>query len=167
MAKYGIEHFQIEEIEECLTEIASEREQYWINYYESYINGYNATLGGDGKQRFNHEEIATLLRNNPFPKQVAEIIGCSVDTVSIVAKEYHIKVQSKGHLNVNQKKAVSQYDKNGNLIQIFESIADAARWLYEQGKVPSLNGGVRTNISRVCQNKRKSAYKYVWKYEDE
>lgn len=45
--KYGKENFVIEEIEQCNNNIINEREQYWINYYDSYNNGYNATLGGD------------------------------------------------------------------------------------------------------------------------
>lgn len=47
MNKYGPEHFHIELIEE--TDNPEERERYWIQYYGSYHNGYNATLGGDGK----------------------------------------------------------------------------------------------------------------------
>lgn len=47
MNKYGSEHFHIKLIEE--TNNPEERERYWIQYYDSYHNGYNATLGGDGK----------------------------------------------------------------------------------------------------------------------
>ena len=48
MQKYGIHHFFIQQIEEIESEKASEREKYWIEYYNSYKQGYNATLGGDG-----------------------------------------------------------------------------------------------------------------------
>lgn len=47
MRKYGIEHFHIELIEE--TDNPEEREKYWIEQKQSFKNGYNATLGGDGK----------------------------------------------------------------------------------------------------------------------
>lgn len=50
MRKYGIEHFSIEIVEEPDINILNDREIYWINYYNSYVNGYNATIGGDGKQ---------------------------------------------------------------------------------------------------------------------
>ena len=49
MNKYGIKHFKISLLEECDSENAEEREIYWIEYYNSYKNGYNATKGGDGK----------------------------------------------------------------------------------------------------------------------
>ena len=48
MNKYGIEHFHIELIEE--TDNPEEREIYWIEKLGSFKNGYNATLGGDGKK---------------------------------------------------------------------------------------------------------------------
>lgn len=165
MNKYGIEHFYIEELENCLTTQASEREQYWIGYYKGYEQGYNATKGGDGKQLFNHEQIAQILKNNPYPKEVAKIIGCSVDTVYIVAKEFDIVVKSKGQNNVNTKKQIYQYNKKTKeYLQSFNSIQQAAEWLYSQQIIKTLNSGVRSHISEVAQGKRKSAYGYIWKY---
>lgn len=50
MKTYGTEHFHISLVEEVSDEISlDEREQYWINYYNSYgqPNGYNDTIGGN------------------------------------------------------------------------------------------------------------------------
>ena len=58
--KYGIQHFFITEIESCNIEELSEREKYWITYYNSYYNGYNATLGGEGISKYNKEAILKL-----------------------------------------------------------------------------------------------------------
>lgn len=58
--KYGIQHFFITEIESCNVEELSEREKYWIAYYNSYYNGYNATLGGEGISKYNKEVILKL-----------------------------------------------------------------------------------------------------------
>lgn len=165
MQKYGIEHFSIEQIEECETDKASEREQYWIGFFEGYEKGYNATRGGDGKQIFSHEEIAAKLRDFPYPKQVAEIFGCSSDTVRIVAKEYHIEVLNKGQENANTKKIIHQYDKDThNYLQTFNSIQLAAEWLFQNGIITTLNSGVRSHIAAVANGKRKSAYGYSWEY---
>ena len=58
--KYGIENFSIEQIEECPEEILFQREIYWIEYYHTYSNGYNATLGGEGTCLYNYEEISKM-----------------------------------------------------------------------------------------------------------
>ena len=47
MEKYGVEHFHCEIIEQ--TDYPEEREKYWIEYYQSFKVGYNATLGATEK----------------------------------------------------------------------------------------------------------------------
>lgn len=42
----GIDNFSFEIIEECLVDELDDREIYWINFYNSYKNGYNRTPGG-------------------------------------------------------------------------------------------------------------------------
>lgn len=59
MREFGIENFSFEVIEECNSEDLNQREIYWIDYYNSYNEGYNMTLGGDGGS--NHEANARAL----------------------------------------------------------------------------------------------------------
>lgn len=47
MRKYGLENFTFTILEECEQTQLKEREIYWIEYYNSYEEGYNATRGGD------------------------------------------------------------------------------------------------------------------------
>lgn len=168
MNKYGIEHFKIELIEECSNIESSIKEIYWIGYYDSYQNGYNATLGGDGKFLFNHEEIKNRLKENPYPIKVAQEFNCSVDLVYEIVKEYNIIIKnlSNEELREKTKKSILQYDKNNNFIQSFDAVADAARWCHEQGLCATLNSGVRSHIAECANGKRKSAYQYIWKYKE-
>ena len=53
MRKYGIDKFHIEELEEVPNEQLDEREKYWIAFYNTYYNGYNSTLGGEGAVKSN------------------------------------------------------------------------------------------------------------------
>lgn len=55
--KYGKEHFTIKEIEKSGLSYLSDREIYWIKYYDSYRNGYNLTLGGEGNLLYTEEEV--------------------------------------------------------------------------------------------------------------
>jgi len=48
MNKYGIQNFKFRVIEECKDDIVNERETYWITKLDTYNNGYNCTLGGEG-----------------------------------------------------------------------------------------------------------------------
>ena len=48
--KYGINNFIFEIIEECKIQDLDNREIYWIEYYDTYKNGYNLTTGGQGTE---------------------------------------------------------------------------------------------------------------------
>ena len=47
LRKYGKDNFTRDIIEEIDDELLDEREIYWIEYYDSFKNGYNSTKGGD------------------------------------------------------------------------------------------------------------------------
>lgn len=156
--KYGIENFSIEQIEECQKEILSQREIYWIEYYHTYSNGYNATLGGEGTCLYNYEEILDLLKQGMPTIEISKKIGCCLDLVRSIAKKENVEIPSTCN------KEVYQFDKSNNYIQLFKSCADAAKWCVENGFAKTLNSGVRSHISDVCNGKRKSAYTFLWSY---
>lgn len=123
------------------------------------------TRGGDGKLSFSHKDIAASLIKNKYPKIVAQEFGCSQDLVWLVAKEYNIKVLSRGVCNVNLPKQVQMLDKDTKeVILNFQSVQDAGLWLLHHDCISCLNSGVRAHISHVANNHRKSAYGFCWKY---
>lgn len=167
MKKYGKEHFHVQTIEECSDSILSERESYWIGYYGTYSNGYNATSGGDGVTIFDEDSIFTELILCPYPVEVAKRIGCSPDTVRSVAHKYGIDVMGAKVTNYVTNPLFARKeivcDADGEYKR-FESIADAAQWLFDSGKIKALKSGVRTHISECARGKRSSAYGYHWYY---
>ena len=166
MNKYGLEHFSIEKIEECSPEEASNREQYWIDFYHGYEEGYNATKGGDGKLLFDHQAILEQLHKTPYGKEVAEQFGCSRDLIYQIAKQNNIQLKGRGRDKfLESSKPVAQYSKSGEYIQSFPSTAEAGRWCYEKGYALNLSSGVRAHIGEVANGKRKFAYNFIWKYE--
>ena len=44
LRKYTVCNFKIEQIEECENDVLDDREAYWIEYYDTYYNGYNNLL---------------------------------------------------------------------------------------------------------------------------
>lgn len=168
--KYGIENFIIEIIGEYPEEQLNNMEQYWIGYYDTYNNGYNATLGGEGICLYDHSAILKRIQEVRIVKQVAEEFNCCVDIVSKIAKENNVELNpQKGGINfLEKKKEIYQLDKKTkNFIQSFKSVADAAKWCYENNKCASLNSGVRSHIAEAANGKRNSAYGYLWEYSKE
>ena len=56
LIKYGIEEFDFSILEILEPSQLNEREKYWIQYYDSFNNGYNLTLGGEDNPS-NHKDI--------------------------------------------------------------------------------------------------------------
>lgn len=159
--KYGIDNFQIEEIEEVENDdIACEREIYWIEQLRTYIgfndcNGYNATLGGDSKRYYNYKELANAYLELGTAKAVIDKFNCDPETVRKACKENGIEIKIAPN-----KRPIKRINEIGEE-KIYESIMQAA-YDFSNKAVET----ARKNISRAL-NKGSTAYGYKWFYLDE
>jgi len=65
MKKYGQENFIIELVEECELDVIYETERKYIEQYDSYNNGLNSTIGGEGCLGYTHSsEIREKISEN-------------------------------------------------------------------------------------------------------
>lgn len=162
MKKYGVEKFHIEKVEECPLELLSEREKYWINYFSSYTNGYNATLGGEGKQLYDYDKIVKEFLSGKLIYELANEFNCCPDTICQALKLSNIDPNS----NASQKSKKSIIAKNlsGEIIQKFDSRTEAVKWLQQNNYVANTvdKDNVIATIGRVANGKRKSAYGLIW-----
>lgn len=81
--KYGLDNFKFEIIEECKVEELGEKEKYWVEYYDTFYNGYNQTAGGEGNNYDSHPkhkltkqdviDIRTRYANLERKKEVYEL----------------------------------------------------------------------------------------------
>ena len=159
--KYGIEHFHIESIEEVSRERASEREQYWINFYNSYHFGYNATLGGDGSYRINQQLIFDLFEEGKSLKEIKQKTSYAPATIRACLLEKYSKEKISKEFEDRKQRPksikVAQIDKNSKeIIKIFNSIGEANRETH-----------ANRHIIPVGKGKRKTAAGYIWRYLDE
>ena len=162
MKKYGIENFSIELVEE--TDNPEEREKYWIEYYSSFKNGYNATIGGDGKPYIDYDLVVATYKELKIQKAVAKKLNISEDTVSRVLKIKNIPSLNQSEaVRLSVGKIVNQYDLQGNYLNSFPSTRAAAESL---NKVTSKSNGACSHIADVCKSKRKTAYGYIWKFSE-
>ena len=162
--KYGIENFTINQIEECSLEQTEEREKYWIEYYQSFKYGYNATLGGDGKTYIDRDVVIKNYEILQEQKLVAQKMGISEKSVHNILIEQKIPIKTSSQI-IKKKYGtpVSMFDLQGNFIQTFSSYSEASQWLIDNKKTNCKLDTMRTHISAVCNGKRKTAAGYIWK----
>lgn len=168
MNKYGIEHFSIELIEECSEQNICEREQYWIKYYDSFNNGYNATLGGDGKAYIDYNVIINLFLQGFNIVEIAEKTNHAAGHISKILKEKGNITQDQidSQAIKKQERKVFRLDKNTKqVLDVYDSVAKASAWVKENGYSIDKIDGISSHICQCCSGIRKSAYKFDWSYE--
>ena len=164
MRKYGIEHFWIEQIEECQNSIVDEREKYWINKLDSYHNGYNMTIGGEGRIALNREEIINLWNQGYSTLQIANIIGNKWSSSIInVLKQQGLydaeEIKRRKTIDIANKQStrrIFQYNEKAELINVFNSKKEAS-------EITKIN---KKNISTALDTGA-GAGGFLWKWEDE
>lgn len=152
--KYNKENFIIEKLqEENDSEKLKELEKKWIKYYDSYNNGYNATLGGDGQKKYDYDAIVNYYLSNDFS------LLKTCQHFNIYDQVVYTALQSKNIdykklINTNKKKKYSNkilcVEKN----IIFNSMAEIDAYFNKQ---------VHGNIRRCLNGITKKAYGYTWK----
>jgi group I intron endonuclease len=155
MKKYGVENFRIEEVESCDIEVLNERETFWIEFFGSFKNGYNATRGGDGKVYADYDLIYKLYQQFGTIHKVSALTGYSKETIASALECNGVDKQTRQE---NATKAISKpvakYDlKTGEIIKIYPSAAEAER-----------DNGNTKHINEVCKGKRKSCKGFGWRY---
>lgn len=138
--KYGINNFSFKILEECKNEKLNEREIFYIQKYDSYNNGYNATIGGDGGNcsSLKKEEIQQILflwGNGKTPNEIIKLTNHSLATIKkylfangITKKDYFNRVRIKINKNFKQTR------KKGDLFyKISEQERDIILKYYKYG----------------------------------
>lgn len=152
--KYGIENFKCEQIEEVINEQLDDREKYWIEYYDSYFDGYNSTLGGKTTQLYNWDidDIIEKYQTLKSARKVALELNCDHSTIDRILNENGVPRFTAAQ---QQSKALEIIDKN-NQIHRFETTTDAANWLIENKFTKMTNPKiVRQEIcDRIRKNKK-------------
>lgn len=166
MNKYGFENFKVEQIEECDDNTVNEQEVYWIEHFGTFKDGYNATIGGDGKHYLDYDLICETYKQVQNIAKTAKLCGCHEDSVRKILKERQIKILSGQEISkIQRSQMINQYSISGEYIKTFSSISDAARYIQSLSPENRTGlGGIVQHISDVAKGKRKIAYKYIWKY---
>lgn len=171
--KYGIEHFSFEVLEECDPELLDDREKFWIEEYHSYGQGYNMHPGGKGGVP---RKVCCYNSQGVFIKEYNSLAEAALDTHTDSAKisavcshqpqrffagDYQWRYADDNTPVVPRTKQESrkiyQFDKQGNLIDVFDSITEAATIL-------NLD---KSKICACCNGRQKTTGGYQWSYQSE
>lgn len=174
--KYGVENFKCYSIEECDNNKLDEREQYWIQYYDTFNNGYNGTIGGQ-KQFSNNigRQVSCYTLDGDFIKTFNNVAEASKEykihpsnirkNCNGISKTCANRIWKWGNqqekiiiptLDVKKKQhsiPVLQLTLTGEVIAKFDSMLQAAK----------LTNVSYAGIQKVCKGKQKTAGGYLWK----
>lgn len=162
--KYGFQDFVFQVIEDNIVsdEVLNEREKYWIEYYNSYYDGYNSTLGGDAGLRRDDLIIVALFHEGYTTKEICEMTGYNRSTIYNSYKANGLQEENNKRKNEQTRlrcsERVEQYSLDGKYIKTYESATAAGQEL-----------GNQSAISGVCRQEQSalSAYGYLFKYEND
>lgn len=152
--KYGKNKFKKEIIEICNSEKeAFSRERYWIKYFNAVESRdfYNIKDGGEGNTR---EDILRYLNNMTDEQRKTRSYK-----LSLAKKGKNNAMYGKVGKDNPTSKPVVMIDSDGNLIKTFECIREANDY-FGNDRAFSL-------ISRICLNKKGSAYKHLWLFKND
>ena len=172
----GREHFNVEEIEKVPRELLNEREQYWINYYDSFHNGYNRTLGGEGNLIHTSEEINKALDmyyNGASMTEIQEKYGLHHSTLHRYRKILNLpKRKVTEHelqssiLNVKKATEANQIPiENITLQRIYSSKKEALCDMIEQGYSKAKDWhNIRTSLDKALSGEQDTFLNFKWRY---
>lgn len=161
--KYGPENFMYEVLLrnqysgiEAATLDLNKWETYYIGYYDTYKNGYNSTLGGDGSRGYTQsvealQKISKSLKGRKKPNGFGSRVSSSLK--GIAKSVEHRKKLSESKKNSGHK--ILQYSLMGEYIKTWDNIDEVAKTL----------GVSRESIAGCCRGKSKTAHKFIWKYK--
>lgn len=99
MRLYGFDNFEFSVVEECDAEDLLDKEIYWISFYDSYINGYNMTMGGKSgvpQKLLNAKllEIIELLKNSELTNiEIAKMYGVDDNMIGGINTGHYWKMK--------------------------------------------------------------------------
>ena len=159
--KYGIENFSFEVIENNIPDsLLAQKECEYIKQFNSFHNGYNETVGGEGESPVDTEELIALYIYGNNYSEIASITGHTRKTVSSTLRSLGYYPKS---VNGNNKGKGKQVVFDG---VEYRSITQLAEFLHNNYDEFSDNkiSTIVTGIHKVLSGVNKSYYGYSFSY---
>ena len=168
----------------------------FIEKYNTFENGYNNTAGGGGVRGYHHsaetkQKISNSILQHPerytleraqkisyalkgVPKSAEHRKNLSASRMGKYTKEqngfygkHHTKESKQKMHDSSIKNFVLQIDLHtGQIIQIFDCVEDAAKYLIKKEYTEAKLSSVMYRIYYTCVGKQTHAYGFGWKYQE-
>lgn len=186
--KYGFDNFKVDKIiDYAFSEYELDiKEKCWIQYYDSFYNGYNMTLGGDsamrGSDHIMSRKVVQLSLDGEYIKtwdymqQVSEELGIQKSDICSVCRHYGNDITAGGYMWVYEEeydknkeykyikpkhpmeRNIVQLDFDGNFINEYNSITEVTN---------QNEGFIIGGIYKCCNGIRKSYKNYIWLFKED
>ena len=175
--KYGEENMIFKIIEECEEDICLIREQYFIDLYDTYNNGYNARKNAENNYGLKHttetknkmsktrtkrhkysDDVINLYKDNKSTREISKLLNICRNSVKKILSENNIEMRS---VVETRKKLVYQYNINGIFIKEYESVNFCSRELNIQ------SAGIFYVLNGKCSHYKNFYFSYEKLTEDE
>ena len=167
IGKYGRENFIVEEICSCDNSQLNELERYYIQYYNTYNDGYNQTIGGqDYSTRPVLDEVNIIkdYQNGATILDLRKKYNCGYRAISNLLHRNNIEMHRVNNVeNILGKGKQFQEGDNIKAVYIheldltFTSLKECSQWLIDNGysKANSMEMA-RKSLSRVLNGERQT-----------
>lgn len=152
---FGVECFSIKALGVFEEGELEKKEAEYIEAFNTFKNGYNQTLGGDGRRylEIEDEEVIECYKKLGSAKKVSDFLGIHHKTALKILNSY----------NVNLKTSCCKPIMIVETGEVFDSVSECADYFIKQGFTTSTKRGrVVENISRVLRGERKSFLKFTF-----
>lgn len=141
-------------------------EIHFVKHLDSMNNGYNSTRGGKGTKGLKHTEEMKLYIGQCTKERMTEEVKQAMSEKTkgrVCPVVYTDEIRQNLSNGRKNKKLVYKYDKEGELVATFISIADAAKSLLNDAS-PKTKAN---RISECCAGKWQSYQEFKWTFTEE
>lgn len=163
--KYGLNGFSLEILGYFPLDELDSKEIIFINKFNTYKNGYNATLGGEGRKTIKHSD-EEIIKDYLISKSLtitAEKFNIDRTSVKRILLRNNIKLFNDGlfgRIVPNIRKPV--YCKTLDLQ--FQSLTECSQYLIDNGYANGTVKSINSSLTKACTGKRKTYKKLQFEY---
>ena len=165
--KYGKDNFAWEVLELCPIDLLNEREIYWIEKYNAFIDGFNMTIGGGGTRGYKQTSETRMQRRQSMLGEKNPMYGRTGSLNPAYGQDHsgeNNPMYGKNHTEeANEKNRQAHLGKN-NVESKAVVCIETNEFFWSMGEAGRNKNCDDTTICKCCKGIKKTAGGYHWRY---